>query len=508
MLDPHQLQTDSYDREACARALAAVEGCQELLERGGRLVPHFPALLDDLFAALFKLSLRLRPGEGPASALLGRQILLAAMRSPGFADLKDETALDSARSAHAACALAGRALALIKTGDLFLEEELLGAQQLAEEEERLDRLRAAADELGDEAGKLRAQLERALAQAEKKVEQLARQMKQSISEVPPRFEAEIASTASRLAEDLPRYDESADSFARAVGGSGPRSAGERLKLAEKLEKSDKLKQLARLAGALRAEARAARRKSRERAATEVYRVGRGSQLSRLLPSELSALRHPLRRRDFLRRLLEEEISQYELRGDDRHGRGPVVVCLDGSGSMSGARELWAKAVALALLEIARKQGRRTRAIVFSGAESDLSSFDLTGKLKRVGCRPVDLEQVVKLAECFPGGGTDFEKPLRAALQAVGESSLRGADIVFITDGEAKVSEQFAEELRREKKKRDIGLFAVLVDDPSRNVARGDRGTGRAAQELGKIADELTTVTELTAASARALFRAL
>ncbi len=509
MFDPRLIETDSYDRESFARVIRHVSDLGDLVGRGQRLLPHFEALLEDLFALLFKLAVQVRPpGLAPASTALNRRILLATMAAEGFLDLKDETALDAARAVHAACDLGRRALALVKSGDLLLEEELLAAMSLAEEEARLERNRAAARELAGESEKLEKALARGIEEGERQVKGLAEQFKQSIEELPPRFDAELSMLASRLADDLPRFNESADAFARAVGGSGPRSAGERLRLAEKLERNEKLRKLAALAGAFRAEARASRRRRRERAATEIYRVGRGADIGRLLPSELVALRHPLRRRELLRRFIEHQLVQYDLRGDDRHGRGPVVVCIDGSGSMNGQRELWAKAVALALLDIARKQGRRTRALVFSGPETELSTFDLTGKGRLVGRRPVDIDAVIGLAECFPGGGTDFEKPLRAALETIRFGGLKGADIIFITDGEATVSEELAEELRREKKRRDISVFAVIVDDPSRNRARGGNNVQRAARELGKVAERMTTVSELTKESARELFKAV
>jgi len=506
----HLIETDTYDRDAFERVFKHVGDREALLETGEKLLPHFRELLEDLFALVFKLCVRLRPATAtPVATLLNRKILLGTMASEGFGELKEETALDAARAVHAACELARRAVALVKAGDLLLEDELLAGQDLAQEEERLERNRRALQELGSASKTLTESLKRAVEQGEAKVQGLAEQMKRSVSEMPPRFEAQLASVAGRLADELPRLDASADSFARAVGASGPRTPGERLRLAEKLEKSEKLRTLARLAGAFRAEARAARRRHRERAATEVYRVGRGNEIGRLLPSELCALRHPLRRRDFMRRFLEGEIVQYDLRGDDRHGRGPIVVCIDGSGSMSGGRELWAKAVGLALLDIARRQGRRARAVVFSGPETPLSEFDLTGKGRSTGRRPVDLEAVVGLAECFPGGGTDFEKPLRAALETVRSAGFKGADIIFITDGEAQVTDAFAEEFRDERKRRDIELFAVLVDDPkSRNRVNEKTALDRAAKELGKVADRLTTVTELTADSARDLFKDL
>ncbi|MGC4122596.1 MAG: VWA domain-containing protein [Myxococcales bacterium] len=512
MLEPCLVETDAYDREAFARALRQVDGAEELVEHGERLLPHFRPLLEDLFAALFKLVVRVRAeADAPASTGLNRRLLTAMTSSPDFGALKEETSLDAARAAHAAARLARRALALVKGGDLLLEEELLQAQELAGEEERAARLREAAQDLKDQASPETAkELEDQADQAERRVRSLARKVAQSNAELPQRFDADLSQAASRLAEDLPRLDESVDSFSRSVGASGPRSAGERLKLAEKLEQSEKLRALAALAGAFRADARAVRRKNRERAATEVYRVGSGAEIGRLLPSELVALRHPLRRRDFLRRLIEEQLSQYDLRGDDRHGRGPVVVCVDGSGSMAGPRELWAKAVSLALLDVARRQGRRAKAIVFSGPEAPLAEFDLTRSGKLGSRRTVALDSVVRLAECFPGGGTDFEKPLRAALEAVKTHELAGADVVFITDGEASLSDAFAEEVRQEKKKRDLAIFAVLVDDPasSRNVVRGEDALSRAAKELGKVADELTTVTELTSEAAKDLFRRL
>ncbi len=510
MLQTHLLETDSYDRESAARMLGAMSGLDELVARGERLVPHFRTLLDDFFFALFKLSIRIRPPEAcPASTLLARRILLGAMAGEGFAQLKEETALDSSRSAHAAVLLAQRALSLIRTGEIFLEEELLTARELAEEEQALERNRAAAEELADEApDELAEALRQQVERGEERTEELKEALEQALDDVPPRFEKDLATATERLVDEVPNAEEQAEAFSRATSGQGPRSAAERLRLAEKLTSNQKLKKLAQLAGAFRTDARAARRKRRERATTEVFRVGRGATVGRILPSELASLRHPLRRRDFLRRVIEEQLLQYDLRGDERAGRGPVVVCIDGSGSMSGPRELWSKAVTLALLEIARKQGRRTRALVFSGPEAPLADFELTARGRTTQKRTANLDQIVKLAECFPGGGTDFEKPLRAALDAIQSSNLKGADVVFITDGEAHIADAFAEEFRAEKKKRDISVYAVLVDDPSRNAVKDNRIGDKAARELGKVADEMTTVSRLTSESVKDIFRAI
>lgn len=90
---------------------------------------------------------------------------------------------------------------------------------------------------------------------------------------------------------------------------------------------------------------------------EIHTVGIGNDLSRVLPAELVQLRHPLMKGEFKPRFIEGKLMQYELKGTEKQGKGPIIVCCDNSGSMSGDREVWSKAVALALLEVATMQKR-------------------------------------------------------------------------------------------------------------------------------------------------------
>ncbi|MBS2026733.1 MAG: VWA domain-containing protein [Deltaproteobacteria bacterium] len=504
------VRTDAYDREAWSRAKRALAGdLGELVARGKRLLPHFDALVEDLFAALFKLVVQVVPeSQAPKSTLLSRQVLRALVEAEVFAELKEETALDLSRSAQGALALARRALALLKGGEVLLEEELFTAQALARAEEDADALKDALDEAEAQDSPLADSIREKLEDAEDAKDELGEDLEKVVSELPDKFGRELTQTAERLPQELPENDERAQSFARNMGANGPSDAAARLQLAEKLRGAKKLEQLAALAGAFRAEARAARKKNRERASEELYRVGRGRDLARVLPAEMGALGDPRRRLDFLRRFVEGELQAYELRGTDRHGRGPLVVCLDGSGSMSGDRELWSKAVTLALVEIARRQNRPARALVFSGPEAPVQAFELTKKAPGGGRRPVDLNGVVSLAECFPGGGTDFQKPLQAAADAISESRYQHGDIVFITDGEANLAPAFVTEFAKLKKERDFAVYGVVVDDPrSKNVMRG-APPSRAIEELAKVADEVTTISRLTADSLRGLFEAL
>src|SRR6185312_10631442 len=86
--------------------------------------------------------------------------------------------------------------------------------------------------------------------------------------------------------------------------------------------------------------------------------------------ELAGLLHPRRMLALLRDLVESRALQYKLEGSESLGKGPLVVCLDKSGSMAGAADIWATAVALALLEVAQRQRRPFALLSFDARVKD------------------------------------------------------------------------------------------------------------------------------------------
>ena len=231
-----------------------------------------------------------------------------------------------------------------------------------------------------------------------------------------------------------------------------------LNFGRRLAGNEKLKKLARMVGRMKFHAQALRKKVFERASEELLEVEQGDALHRLLPHEMLSLHHPVLRKDFYRRFLDQELIQYSLRGVEEKGKGPMIVCLDGSSSMSGDKEIWSKAVTLTLLEIARKQRRLFRSICFSSAETPLQVLDMNPRDRY----EVETKTIMDLAEYFPGGGTDFQKPLDAALECLRESRFKKGDIIFITDGECQVDPQWAEQFPR--RKRATRLLAVFHPD--------------------------------------------
>ena len=184
---------------------------------------------------------------------------------------------------------------------------------------------------------------------------------------------------------------------------------------------------------------------------------------------------------------------YDLRGAEEKGRGPMVVCLDGSASMAGDKELWSKAVTLTLLDIARRQRRLFRFLCFSSADQPLWTLDLNPQ-KRY---EIDERRVYDLAEYFPGGGTDFEKPLDAAVDCLRKARYRRGDIVFITDGECRVGADWLAAFREEKQRLGFFVFSVLID-----VGISTRDTVR------EFSDRVTSVRQLSEEGVRDLFLAV
>ena len=233
-----------------------------------------------------------------------------------------------------------------------------------------------------------------------------------------------------------------------------------------------------------------RRRTLDRGVAESYDVERGSEIGRLIPAELVAMHHPALRRDFGRRLLEGSLLQYRLREDEQKGKGPMVVCIDVSSSMQGDKELWSKAVALTLMDIARRQRRLFRAVMFSSGEGTLRILDLNRERRY---QP-ELAKVLEMAEYFPGGGTDFEAPVDAAVELLSEKKLKRGDIVVITDGECQVSDEWLRKLEAVKEELEFAIFGVLIDVGSSELST-----------LAKLSDRVTSLKKLTDEGAREIF---
>ena len=244
-----------------------------------------------------------------------------------------------------------------------------------------------------------------------------------------------------------------------------------------LKNSPRLRQIANLAGRLERLASSKARSKVKPGVGEIHGVEIGDDVARLLPSELVCLRHPKRKLVLMKKLAERQALTYGMTGREPTARGPVVVLLDESSSMrEDGKDIWSKAVALALLSTATKQRRAWHIVAFSGSihreiEVPVGSASITSVAEALDCR------------CH--GGTDFDAPVLRAVEIIGNSkTMKQADVVVITDGEDSLEDATAEVAVSLTKSEGVSWFVVAV---------GSDGGDCCAASLGPIATSMVHV---------------
>lgn len=205
--------------------------------------------------------------------------------------------------------------------------------------------------------------------------------------------------------------------------------------------------------------------------SEVHGTHRSDDLMRMLPSELVNLEDETLETLFYARLLEKNLLTYELSGtqlaegetteEEQKRTGPVVACLDTSGSMSGEPLLKAKALLLTLANILKQEDRSLHLLLF-GSSGQINELVMDAENHASG--------LLKFLRQGFGGGTDFETPLKRAVDIIDQSTdFIKADILMVSDGDCSLSTGFAAWLKKETKRLDCSIYSVLcagsrVDD--------------------------------------------
>ncbi len=235
-------------------------------------------------------------------------------------------------------------------------------------------------------------------------------------------------------------------------------------LAQILQDGRQIKELSRQLGRNHISAEKKKRAKIPQAGnSEVHGIHRSADLMRALPSELLNLENETLETLFFARLLENGLQSYELQGvtsttgdeDELHRMrtGPVVACLDTSGSMKGGPILKGKALLLAIANMLKTENRSLHVLLF-GASGEIREFSMTDASDSAG--------LLKFLRQDFGGGTDFETPLRHALDIIGEhNKYLKADVLMISDGDARISSEFANWLQMRKSILDCSIYSVL-----------------------------------------------
>ncbi|MCB1712341.1 MAG: hypothetical protein KDH96_07665 [Candidatus Riesia sp.] len=226
-----------------------------------------------------------------------------------------------------------------------------------------------------------------------------------------------------------------------------------IELAQTLRNSPKLKQISEIAGRLKSTALQKRSTKAAKLPEEIIDIEIGNNLNQVLPSEFLS---PL----FYKNYIEQTLMQRKLQSTTKLAKGPVIFCLDESGSMKGDKEIWSKAYFMGFQTLAAKDKRDLAYISFGVSVTHSQVFP------KAEIDPIYLTQM--LSEFAGHGGTDFDQPLEKSLELL-KNSLPKADIVFVTDGVSNISQSVKEKLAKAKSEKGLHLYVVLINDQDTTV---------------------------------------
>lgn len=233
-----------------------------------------------------------------------------------------------------------------------------------------------------------------------------------------------------------------------------------------LQESSILRHIAEMAGRLQRLGQAHKKCQVTPAVGNIKGVTIGGDVDHILPSELAGLRsaHRLHRLSTLGKILSKRALQYEMQGEESETRGPIVICLDESGSMRGEKEQWSKAIAMALLTTATQQHRAWHLCGFTDNvqhEHHLEEGQTLG-----------IDELTQTLRMRASGGTAFDPPLTRAMEVLRESpTMRKADIILVTDGQAPLSYEVADAVNRHRKEDSLHVYCIGIGQSMLAVLR-------------------------------------
>lgn len=236
----------------------------------------------------------------------------------------------------------------------------------------------------------------------------------------------------RAAQDVKDYKDAAD--ACGLGPGSPGGAVDRKRIGNafrRVKDNATLLAIIKKCGRLFPLADSIQRSRVKHGDDELVGIRVANDAPRLLPSELALMGSPATQEDALRRFAEAQTLCRHFQDRPPIGRGPFVFVCDESGSMSGDRIITAKAIALTMARVARKQKRWCALVAFSGGTKGRTLLLKPGH----GDENALLDWLV----AFLSGGTTCDVPLSELPKVMwphflGQGMPRGkTDIVCVTD---------------------------------------------------------------------------
>ncbi len=476
-----QFVHDAYDQTAWTLAEQGYPRLHQTVQTASQKVASAPDLVRDLFWSLQKAAPTFREQTSSPLDRIHRQILDAVLQTQEWEQMRATGSVgDPLLSAMGTIGLAGQVVQSLDETTTHTLNHLHELQQqvrqlLSQAEGLHEAAEMAQSEQAEQLAALASQQQQQAIETRALMASLLQQFEQG---APGQARTRVMRQAAR--QGLQHAIQQADGMRAALSAFGELTtdAGQgdgtltkdKLDLARRLGHSRKLKQIAQLCGKLTAFAQAVQQAKQEETPEEVIGVTQGRILSRVLPTELALLDQECSEPLFARKWVEGRLLQYDMQCFRMEGQGPIIIALDSSGSMGHmvediSKEIWSKAVALALLSIARLQQRDLAIIHFSGG---ITTFHFPKG-------QASMAEVIACADHFDGGGTDFEPWMRQALHLVDSATFNKADVICISDGLTSIDQEMEAEWNQRRRERGMRTFGILLEERPDTDAQESEG---------------------------------
>ena len=473
---------------------------QNTIAEGEALLPTFKYLHEDIFMSLYQYNATVLPPERMhIQSWMNRNILSQLINTPVFITLRKTCRCDLFNAGIGTEIIGKQAIEILKKElakikDFQKKKEAL--EKLVEQEEQVDSLAEELDEMEELLDEMRmngqegsqefeelqeryGNSELNLQQARALAEQLAEDCEELVEtsdDLVDNFTVQMDNSIIDATSEVQQVSGYVQAWGLGEGSDIKVPFGLKRSALERIRNSEYLRKFTDMIGKYKECAVTEQKKKVKASAIEIKSVKVGDKIEDALPSDKLNLCNDITKKDFYRRMTQGQLMSYDKESQKQKNKGPIIVCIDQSGSMHGDKDMWAKALAVGILEVAQLQKREFACIPYD------SSCRKTTIIHKDEISP---DKIIGIAEERATGGTDFESPLKEASKLIEDSNFKEADIVFITDGDCSVSDDFRRKFKQLKEDKEFRTMGVLVD-----YGHTSRTT------LDDFCDSVTTVSQI------------
>lgn len=473
---------------------------QNTIAEGEALLPTFKYLHEDIFMSLYQYNATVLPPERMhIQSWMNRNILSQLINTPVFITLRKTCRCDLFNAGIGTEIIGKQAIEILKKElakikdfqkkkdaleKLVEQEEQMDslAEDLDEMEELLDEMRMNGQEGSQEFEELQEQYnngEMSLQQARAVAEQMAQdceELVETTDDLVDNFTVQMDNSIIDATSEVQQVSDYVQAWGLGEGSDVKVPFGLKRSALERIRNSEYLRKFTDMIGKYKECAVTEQKKKVKASAIEIKSVKVGDKIEDALPSDKLNLCNDITKKDFYRRMTQGQLMSYDKESQKQKNKGPIIVCIDQSGSMKGDKDMWAKALAVGILEVAQLQKREFACIPY---DSHCRKTTIIHKDE------ISPDKIIGIAEERATGGTDFEAPLREASKLIEDSNFKEADVVLITDGDCCISDEFRRKFKQLKEDKEFRTMGVLVD-----YGHTSRTT------LNDFCDSVTTVSQI------------